>query len=161
MERLIGSWLERLLASRRSREIFFGIFILFHVFDAIYCADPASICEEAEIRIQLSSLRWSKYLAPFPPLIVSAGHRGSGSPRFRRILHSACRDSPAFVLFFSALLWQRYAAQYRGEELSETAAPAPCCPEAVRWRAPAPGASNLRESYERCNVGSGIVAADD
>src|ERR1700676_3694541 len=28
MERLIGSWLERLLAKRRSREIFLGIFIL-------------------------------------------------------------------------------------------------------------------------------------
>src|SRR5207245_2587374 len=29
-----------------------------------------------------------------------------------------------YVILFSALLWRRFAAQYRGEELSETAAPA-------------------------------------
>jgi len=29
-----------------------------------------------------------------------------------------------YLVLFSALLWRRFAAQYRGEELSETAAPA-------------------------------------
>jgi len=36
-----------------------------------------------------------------------------------------------YGLLFSALLWQRFAAQYRGEDLNETAAPARRTPRAI------------------------------
>src|ERR1700730_14331169 len=65
LERLIGSWLERLLAKRRSREIFFGVFIL--IMFSIQFITP----------IQRQYLKrnpnpgvfvgMAKYLAPFPP----------------------------------------------------------------------------------------------
>ncbi len=74
LERLIGSWLERLLARRRTRELFLGLFVL--------------------------SMVSLNFLSPNSALLLF------------------------YLVLFSALLWRRFAAQYRGEEVSETAAPA-------------------------------------
>src|SRR5467141_1428868 len=68
-------------------------------------------------------LRLLPYLAWFPPSLAG------------RALAAITRLQPArfllsssllllYLVLFSALLWRRFAAQYRGEELSETAAPA-------------------------------------
>src|SRR2546421_13107878 len=68
-------------------------------------------------------LRVLPYFGWFPPSLAS------------RALAQIVRLEPAgfllnfavlllYVLLFSAFLWRRFAAQYRGEELSETAAPA-------------------------------------
>src|SRR5947208_8702810 len=83
LERLIGSLLERLLARRRTRELFLGLFVL-----------------------SMISLNF------LSPLMQRYG--SSARPAFLRLL----------LLLFSVLLWRRFSAQYRGEELSETAAPA-------------------------------------
>ncbi|MDP9339193.1 MAG: hypothetical protein M3P45_10025 [Acidobacteriota bacterium] len=119
MERLVGSWLERLLARRRSREIFFAFFLL-AMFSLQFIspiqrrfagkANPAAVLEMA------------KYLAPFPPSLAARLVTGS-------IRHDFADIAIAFsglvisLVFFSFLLWQRFVAQYRGEELSDSPGP--------------------------------------
>jgi hypothetical protein len=120
MERLIGSWLERLLAKRRSRELFLGIFILL-----MFSMQFITPLQRHYVQRNPNPGAFSglvKYLAPFPPSLSV------------RVITGAVRHDSmdiaiglsgltGFVFLFSALLWQRYAAQYRGEELSESPAP--------------------------------------
>src|SRR5438067_12134040 len=72
---------------------------------------------------RLAFLGLLPYVAWFPPSLAG------------RALAAVIRLEPAgfllsaalllvYLVLFSALLWRRFAAQYRGEELSETAAPA-------------------------------------
>jgi len=119
IERLIGSWLERLLSRRRSRELFLGLFILSMI--SLNFITP--LMQRYGTSVRPAFLRLWPYLAWLPPSL--AGHS----------LAAVTRLQPAgfllnftilffYLVFFSALLWRRFAAQYRGEELSETAAPA-------------------------------------
>src|SRR5437016_8946445 len=118
IERLIGSWLERLLARRRTRELFLGLFILSMV--SLNFVSPLMQRYGASARPAFLGLL--PYFAWFPPSL--AGHS----------LTMVIWLQPAgflsnfallmmYVVLFSAFLWRRFAAQYRGEELSETAAP--------------------------------------
>jgi ABC-2 type transport system permease protein len=119
LERLIGSWLERLLARRRTRELFLGLFVLSMI--SLNFINPLFQRYGASARPALLLLL--PYFAWFPPSLAG------------RALAAVIRLQPAgfllsfaalllYVTLFSALLWRRFAAQYRGEELSETAAPA-------------------------------------
>src|SRR5207245_2270409 len=118
LERLIGSWLERLLARRRTRELFFGLFILSMV--SLNFISPLMQRYGASARPVF--LRVLPYFAWFPPSLAS-----------RALAEIARLQAVGFLLnfallllyvvLFSAFLWRRFAAQYRGEELSETAAP--------------------------------------
>jgi len=119
IERLIGSWLERLLARRRTRELFLGLFILSMI--SLNFLTP--LLQRYGASAQPALLRLLPYFAWLPPSL--AGHT----------LATIIRLEPAgfllsfallllYLFLFSALLWRRFAAQYRGEELSETAAPA-------------------------------------
>jgi ABC-2 type transport system permease protein len=118
LERLIGSWLERLLARRRTRELFLGLFVLSMV--SLNFISPLMQRYGASARPVF--LRFLPYLAWFPPSLAG------------RALAAILRLQPQgfllsfsllllYLLFFSALLWHRFAAQYCGEEVSETAAP--------------------------------------
>jgi ABC-2 type transport system permease protein len=118
MERLIGSWLERLLARRRTRELFFALFIL-----SMFSLQFISPIQRRYTGKGLPALEGLvKYLAPFPPSLAARVVTGA-------IRHNASEFAigllgiTAFVVVFSALLWQRFATQYRGEELSESASP--------------------------------------
>jgi len=63
-----------------------------------------------------------KYLAPFPPSL--SARVISGVVRHDSVdIAVGLSGLVGFVFIFSALLWQRYAAQYRGEEFSESPAP--------------------------------------
>jgi ABC-2 type transport system permease protein len=119
LERLIGSWLERLLARRRTRELFLGLFVLSMI--SLNFLNP--LMQRYGASAQPLFLRLLPYFAWFPPSLAG------------RALAAVTRLQPAgfllsfatlllYVALFSALLWRRFAAQYRGEELSETAAPA-------------------------------------
>ncbi len=119
LERLIGSWLERLLARRRTRELFLGIFVLSMV--SLNFLTP--VMQRYGTSARSAFLRLVPYFAWFPPSLAG------------RALAAVTRLQPAgfllnsallllYLVFLSALLWRRLAAQYRGEELSETAAPA-------------------------------------
>jgi ABC-2 type transport system permease protein len=119
IERLIGSWLERLLARRRTREIFLGLFVLSMV--SLNFIAPLMGRYGASARALF--LRLQPYFAWLPPSLAG------------RALAAIIRLQPAgfllssallilYLVLFSGFLWRRFAAQYRGEELSETAAPA-------------------------------------
>ena len=118
IERLLGSWFERLFARRRTREIFLALFVL-----SMVCLQFLSpFLQRYGKTLQPIVLRWLPYLSVFPPslagqVVANAAQRDLGGAllSFAGLL--------AYLLLFSALLWQRFAVQYRGEELSETAAP--------------------------------------
>jgi ABC-2 type transport system permease protein len=118
LERLLASWLERLLARRRTRELLIGLFILLSV--SLQFIRP--LVERYQHGAPSTVLRFLPYLYFFPPglagraIAAGAGHHLDG------VLQGAA-GLFFFALFFSMLLWQRFAAQYRGEELSESAAP--------------------------------------
>jgi hypothetical protein len=119
LERLIGSWLERVLARRRSREIFFALFVLFAV--SVQFLNPLLQ------RYGRSAQPWVKQLLPylsiFPPSLAGNAIAGAVQNHFTDTLLGMAGIS-AYALVFSVFLWMRFASQYRGEELSETAAPA-------------------------------------
>ena len=118
LERLIGSWLERVLARRRSREIFFALFILFAV--SVQFLNPLLQ------RYGRSAQPWVKqllpYLSVFPSSLAGKAIAGAVLNHAAEIFIGVAGIS-AYALLFSVFLWMRFATQYRGEELSETAAP--------------------------------------
>jgi ABC-2 type transport system permease protein len=118
LERMIGSWLERILARRRTREIFFAVFILFAV--SLQFLNPLLQ------RYGRSAQPWVRhalpYLSVFPPSLAGRAVAGAAQGHFTDVLLGAAGIS-AYALLFSVFLWLRFATQYRGEELSETAAP--------------------------------------
>ena len=119
-ERLLGSWLDRLLARRRTRELFFGLFILLSV--SVQFIRPL-ITRYANGSSPASVLRFLPYLSLFPPSLASRALAAAVSGEGAAFLLNVAALL-AYVGIFSALLWYRFAAQYRGEELSESASPA-------------------------------------
>jgi hypothetical protein len=119
LERMIGSWLERILARRRSREMFFALFILFAV--SVQFINPLLQ------RYGRTAQPWVRHLLPylsvFPPSLAGRAIAGAAQNHFTDTLLGVA-GILAYMLLFSLLLWLRFATQYRGEELSESAAPA-------------------------------------
>jgi ABC-2 type transport system permease protein len=119
LERLVGSWLERLLARRRSREIFFALFLLV-MFSLQFISpmqrrfagktNPAALLEAA------------KYLSPFPPSLAARFVAGAIRHDFADVA-IGFSGLVIFIAFFSFLLWQRFVAQYRGEAISDSSEP--------------------------------------
>jgi len=88
LERLIGSWLERLLARRRTRELFLGLFVLSMV--SLNFVSPLMQRYGASARPVF--LRLLPYLSWFPPSLAS------------RALTAVIRLQPQGFLLSSALL---------------------------------------------------------
>jgi len=118
LERLIGSWLEKLLSRRRTREIFLGLFVLSMI--SLNFINPLLQRYGTEARPFV--LRLLPYLVVFPPALAGRSIEAISQLHPAGFL-LASGGLLLYVFFFSALLWRRFAAQYRGEELSETAAP--------------------------------------
>jgi len=119
LERLIGSWMEKLLSRRRTREIFLGLFVLSMI--SLNFVTP--LLQRYGAAARPVFLHLLPYFAWFPPSLAG------------RAIAAVSQLQPAsfllglgglllYILLLSALMWRRFAAQYRGEELSETAAPA-------------------------------------
>jgi len=123
LERLLGSWLERLLARRRTRELFFALFVLSMV--SLQFIGPALERYGNAVRPWVSRLL--PYFSPLPASLAGRAISAAVGGNLGGILAGAA-GLTFYVLLFSALLWRRFAAQFRGEELSETAAPAPSVP---------------------------------
>jgi ABC-2 type transport system permease protein len=118
LERLIGSWLEKLLSRRRTRELFIGLFVLSMV--SLNFITPWFQRYGATARPVFFHLL--PYFAWLPPSL--AGRAIAAVVQVQPIgflLGSA--GLLLYVFLLSVFLWRRFAAQYRGEELSETAAP--------------------------------------
>jgi ABC-2 type transport system permease protein len=123
LERWIGSWVEKLMSRRRSRELFLVLFIL--------CMTSLQFIGPTIQKYQRSSSKTGtqesigrivKLARPLPASLAG-----------RILTKSSERDIPsvaiasagllAYALFFGSLLYVRYKAQYLGEELNETMAP--------------------------------------
>jgi len=120
LERLIGSWLEKLLSRRRSRELFIGLFVLSMV--SLNFVTPLLQRHGAAARPVL--LRLLPYVSWLPPSLAGRAIASVAQIQASGFLLGS-GGLLLYLLFVSALLWRRFAAQYRGEELSETAAPSP------------------------------------
>lgn len=118
MERLSGAWLEKLLSTRRSREIFFTVFILGMV--SLNFLNPI---------IQ----KYGKVIAPavqksLPYLwLLPSSFAGDAIARFEQGQWGAVllklSGLAAYLLAITTFLLARYRKLYAGEELSEGAAP--------------------------------------
>ena len=119
LERLVGSWLERILAKRRARELLVGLFVLSMV--SMNFLNPA---------LQ----RWGDHgTRPRIVHLVPYFSWMPGSLTGNALAAASDGDSQGLVLTVaglfvwlaatSGLLWVRYRAQYLGEELSESATP--------------------------------------
>lgn len=119
MERLLGAWIEKLLAKRRSREFFFSIFILAMV--SLQFLNPLVQKYGKHFVPMLRS--WLPYLWLLPSSLA-------GDTVARSVEHdwgaAALKLAGLLVYFavFTAFLWMRYSTLYSGEELGESAAPA-------------------------------------
>lgn len=117
LERLLGSWVERMLARRRTREFFFAGFILLMVslqFLAPLLGHYAN-----------SAAPWISHVLPyaayFPASLVGKGVSAASAGSAVDFAIAAA-GLAGYALFFGTLLLLRFAAQHRGEELSETPA---------------------------------------
>ena len=138
LERLIGSWLERLLARRRARELFFALFILSMI--SLQFIGP--VVNKYGVTVSLRISRFLPFFALLPPSLAGRAIAGAATNHSPDLLLGAAGVS-LYVLVFSALLWSRFAAQYRGEELSETTAPARPKPRRVSAKSDESGALDL------------------
>lgn len=119
LERLIGSWLERIFANRRAREVLVGLFVLSMV--SMNFLNPAF--ERWGGRgTQPKIVHLVPYLSWLPGSL--AGNAlGAASARDQQAVVLTVLGLLVWLGLTSGLLWLRYRAQYLGEELSESAAP--------------------------------------
>jgi len=119
LERLVGSWMERLMAGRRTRELFFGGFILLML--SLQLVGP--LLNRYGDSAEPLFMRALPYLSYFPASLVGKGVGAAAGGNYGGFALAAAAIA-CYPAFFGALLWMRFAAQYRGEELSETPAAA-------------------------------------
>ena len=119
LERLIGSWLEKIFANRRARELLVGLFVLSMV--SMNFLNPAlQQWGDHGTRPRIIHLFW--YLSWLPGSL--AGNAlAAASDADSQALVLALGGLLAWLVATSGLLWVRYRTQYLGEELSESAAP--------------------------------------
>jgi ABC-2 type transport system permease protein len=118
LERLLGSWLERLMARRRSRELFFAAFILLMVGLQLLGPLMNRFGNSAEPWL----IRALPYFAYFPASLAGKALGAASDGNYREFLFAAAAIA-CYAVFFGGLLWRRFADQYRGEDLSESQAP--------------------------------------
>ena len=138
MERLVGSWLERLLARRRSREIFFAAFVMAMI--SLQFITP--MVERYGNTAKPLLNRFLPYLAPFPGSLAGSAIANSVRGSVGDSL-TAVAGLLGYAVILSSMLWLRFAAQYRGEELSETVAPV---------RDPAPRVAGQRHAVDNLRL---------
>ena len=119
LERLVGSWLERLLSRRRTRELFFALLILAMV--SLNLIEPTMRHYGGLLRPLAK--RMIPYFAWLPPSLAGRAMAAAAEAHVGGLV-SGSAGLLLYAAVFSGLLWRRFASQYRGEELSETAAPA-------------------------------------
>jgi hypothetical protein len=129
LERLLGSWFDRLLARRFTRELIIGLFILFSV--SLQFIKP--LVDRYERGAPPAMLGLLPYLSFLPPALAGHAIAAAVAGRLNGVLVNAA-GLGLYLVLFSVLLWQRYAAQYRGEELGEAAAPARAAVRAISRR---------------------------
>ena len=120
LERLIGSWIEKIFANRRARELLVGLFVLSMV--SMNFLNPVlqhwnKPGTRPGINLVLPYFSWL-------PGSLAGKALASASDANPRALALAVAGLAVWLGATSGMLWLRYKAQYLGEELSEGAAPA-------------------------------------
>jgi ABC-2 type transport system permease protein len=118
LERLIGSWLEKILAKRRARELFIGLFILSMV--SLNFLNP--ILQRWGRGATPRFFQIIPYLTWLPGSLAGNALKAAVGADVRGY-SLAIAGLAAWAVAASALLWQRFAALYAGEVISESAAP--------------------------------------
>ncbi len=118
LERLVGSWLEKLLAKRRTRELFLGVFVLCMV--SLNFLNPALQKWGRGARPRFFQL--IPYVSWLPGSLAGSAVGAAVGSNLRGFWLGMA-GLLAWAVVTSALLWQRFAAQYGGEEISESPAP--------------------------------------
>ena len=119
IERLLGAWVEKLLAKRKTREVFFTLFILAMV--SLQFLNP--LMQKYGHALLPMMRSWVPYLWLLPSSFAgdavnqSAGHHWGAA-----VLKLG--GLAIYTAIFTVLLWMRYAQLYSGEELSEGVVPA-------------------------------------
>ena len=119
LERLIGSWVEKLLSKRRSREVFLALFVMLMV--SLQFLGPAiQKFGKSALPVATTVMRYAQVL---PGSLAGKLVAGTATGDLSGAAVGAA-GLAGYMLLFSGLLWSRFKTQYRGEELSETIAPA-------------------------------------
>ena len=118
LERLAGSWLEKLLAKRRTRELFLGLFVLSMV--SLNFLNPTLQRWGHGARPRI--LQLIPYLSWLPGSLAGSAIGAAAVANSRELLLGVT-GLVAWVVVLSMLLWRRFAALYSGEEISDTPAP--------------------------------------
>ena len=119
LERLIGSWLEKILSKRRAREFFLALFVMTMV--SLQFIGPAIQKFEKSARPDVGKIVSCARL--FPGSLAGDTIAGAASGDLAKTATGAA-GLFGYAALFGGLLFWRYRAQFRGEELSETVAPA-------------------------------------
>ncbi|HTB94152.1 MAG TPA: hypothetical protein VK728_15070 [Candidatus Sulfotelmatobacter sp.] len=119
LERLIGSWMEKIFANRRARELLVGLFVLSMV--SMNFLNPAlqhwgNPGTRPGINLVVPYFSWL-------PSSLAGKAIASASDANPRALALAVAGLAVWLGTTSGMLWLRYKAQYQGEELSDSAAP--------------------------------------
>jgi ABC-2 type transport system permease protein len=120
LERLIGSWLERIFANRRAREVLVGLFVLSMV--SMNFLNPA-LQKWGGRETQPNILHLIPYFSWLPASLPGNAVDAASNGDFQGLVITFA-GLLVWLGATSGLLWLRYKAQYLGEELSESGAPA-------------------------------------
>jgi ABC-2 type transport system permease protein len=119
LERLLGSWVEKILAKRRTRELFLALFVLSMV--SLNFLNP--LMQRYGKSLAPKVTEFVSYIAWLPGSLAGAAVAGAAKSDLHHVLVGTA-GLFCWLGVLSGLLWQRFTTQYRGEELSESAAPA-------------------------------------
>jgi ABC-2 type transport system permease protein len=119
LERLLGSWIEKILARRRTRELFLAVFVMAMV--SLNFLNP--VLQHYGKNVVPRAMEVVRYAAWLPGSLAGQVIGGAAKSDFRGVIVGTA-GLLCWLLALSGLLWQRFTTQYRGEELSESAAPA-------------------------------------
>jgi ABC-2 type transport system permease protein len=119
LERLIGSWLERIFANRRARELLVGLFVLAMV--SMNFLNPA-LERWGDHGTRPRIVHLVPYFSWLPGTLTGNAVAAASKARSEDVMLYVA-GMLVWLGVTSGLLWRRYQAQYLGEELSESAAP--------------------------------------
>jgi ABC-2 type transport system permease protein len=117
IERLIGSWMEKLFSKRRTREIFVTVFVLSMV--SLNFLNPAF---QRWGKGMPRLLHYAAYLS-WTPGSLAGNAVGAAAMWNARGFLAAVAGLSAWLVVGTALLWRRYATQFAGEEISDSPGP--------------------------------------
>ena len=118
LERLLGAWLEKLLAKRRARELFLGFIVLSMV--SLNFLSPLLQRYGASARPKI--FQYAGYLW-WSPGSLAGNAVGAAATSNLRAMFIGSVGLLIWLIVLSTLLWRRFKAQYLGEEISESVAP--------------------------------------